>query len=55
MLHRVHGEEIDRYLGLDPEKTPSIAMIPIGWPIGRYGRPPRRPIEESLHFDRFEE
>jgi nitroreductase len=54
MLHRVRGEEIDRYLGLDPEKTPSIALIPIGWPIGRYGRPPRRPIEESLHFDRFE-
>ena len=53
MLHRVHGEEIDRYLGLDPESTPSIALIPIGWPIGRYGQPPRRPIEESLHFDRF--
>ena len=54
MLHRVHGEEIDRYLGLDPEHTPSIALIPIGWPVGRYGRPPRRPVEESLHFDRFE-
>lgn len=54
MLHRVHGEQIDRYLGLDPDKTPSIALIPIGWPIGRYGRPPRRPIEESLHFDRFD-
>ena len=55
MLHRVHGEQIDRYLGLDPEKTPSIALIPIGWPIGRYGQPPRRPVEESLYFDRFEE
>ena len=54
MLHRVHGDEIDRYLGLDPEQTPSIALIPIGWPIGRYGRPPRRPIEEALHFDRLE-
>ena len=55
MLHRVHGDEIDRYLGLDPEKTPTIALIPIGWPLGRYGQPPRRPIEESLHFERFEE
>ena len=53
MLHRVHGEEIDRYLGLDPEKTPSIALVPIGWPLGRYGRPPRRPVDEALHWERF--
>ena len=52
-LHRVHGEEIDRYLGLDPEKTPTVALIPIGWPIGRYGRPPRRPVDESLHWERY--
>ena len=54
MLHLVHGEEIDRYLGLDHEKTPTAALIPIGWPLGRYGQPPRRPVDESLHFDRFE-
>ena len=53
-LHRVFGDEIDRYLGLDPEKTPSVAMIPIGWPLGRYGRPPRRPVDESLFFERVE-
>jgi len=53
MLHLRHREEIDRFLGLDPVETPTVAMIPIGWPLGRYGRPPRRPIEESLHFDRF--
>ena len=55
MLHQVHGEEIDRYLGLDHEETPTAALIPIGWPIGRYGQPPRRPVDECLHFDRFEE
>ena len=43
--HRAHGEAIDRYLGLDPEKTPSIALIPIGWPKGRFGRPTRRSID----------
>ena len=32
-------------LGLDPEKTPSIALIPIGWPKGRFGRPTRRCID----------
>jgi len=53
-LHRTRGEEIDRYLGL-PEDRPSCALIPIGWPIGRYGRPPRRPVDECLHFEAFEE
>src|SRR6185295_13361419 len=35
-VHRVYGKEIDEYLGL-PEKLPSSALIPIGWPQGRYG------------------
>ena len=30
--HRGHGEAIDQLIGLDPIKTPSIALIPIGWP-----------------------
>src|SRR5688572_22918450 len=41
-VHRVFGREIDDYLGL-PEEIPSCALIPIGWPKGRYGRPDRRP------------
>jgi hypothetical protein len=28
-------------------------MLPIGWPVGRYGRPKRRSIDECLFFDRF--
>jgi nitroreductase len=51
-IHRTHGEEIDAYLGLDP-KTPSCALIPIGWPRGNFGRPPRDPIDTKLHFERF--
>ena len=50
-LHCMRSAEIDPYLGLDPEKTPSVAMIPMGWPLGKYGKPPRRPVEESLHFE----
>ena len=49
--HRGHGEEIDRLLGLDPEKTPSIALIPIGWPKGRYGTPTRRGIDTCFFVD----
>lgn len=53
-LHRAHGDEIDAFLGL-PKERPTCALIPIGWPIGRYGRPPRRPVDECLHWERFAE
>jgi nitroreductase len=52
-VHRVFGKEIDEYLGL-PDKLPSSALIPIGWPAGRYGRPDRKPVDERLFVDRFD-
>ena len=51
--HRAHGEEIDRLIGLDPEKTPSIAMLPIGWPKGKYGKPTRRSIDTCFFVDEY--
>lgn len=51
-VHRAYGEEIDRMLGL-PEKCPTSALLPIGWPRGRFGRPPRRPVDECLHWERY--
>lgn len=53
-LHRGFGDECDRWLGL-PEGCPTCAMLPIGWPRGRYGRPPRRPVEECLFWERYED
>ena len=52
-VHRAFGDEIDAYLGL-PKDRPTCALLPIGWPIGRYGRPPRRPVDECIYFERFE-
>ncbi|MDG1207236.1 MAG: nitroreductase family protein [Pseudomonadales bacterium] len=52
--HRAHGEEIDRYIGLS-EKTPSCALIPIGWPKGKYGTPTRRSIDEAFFVDQIPE
>ena len=51
-LHIAFHAEIDAYLGLPPEQ-PSCAMLPIGWPLGKYGRPPRRSVDECLHWERF--
>ncbi len=52
-VHRAFGDEIDAYLGLSPE-TPSCALLPLGWPVGRYGRPPRRSVDECLFWERYD-
>jgi nitroreductase len=51
-VHRAFGAEIDAFLGL-PREQPTCALLPIGWPLGRYGRPPRRSVDECLHWERF--
>ena len=53
LLHRRMAEEVDPRLGLTAD-TPSCAMIPIGWPLGRYGRPPRRSVDEVLFFNKVD-
>ena len=53
-LHLAYGDEIDAFLGLPPDR-PSCALVPMGWPAIPYKRPLRRPIEECLFFDRYEE
>jgi nitroreductase len=52
-IHTTFGEECDRWLGL-PEGCPSCALLPIGWPAIPYRRPVRRPIDESLSWERFD-
>ena len=49
-VHLADGPEIDAYLGLS-EHTPTCALLPIGWPEGRHGRPPRSSVDEKLFFE----
>jgi nitroreductase len=51
--HRAFADELDPMLGLT-EDTPSMALLPIGWPLGKYGRPPRRPVDDCFFVDRVE-
>jgi hypothetical protein len=37
-----------------PEKIPSAVMIPIGWPLGKHGRPPRKSVDTKLFWDEFD-
>ena len=41
-----------RALGLPWGVTP-CAVIPLGWPLGKYGPTTRRPVAEVVHYDRF--
>jgi nitroreductase len=52
-LHTSFRDELDPWLGLPPE-IPTCALIPIGWPIGKYGTPPRESIDEKLHWERYD-
>jgi nitroreductase len=52
-LHRAFGKECDQMLEL-PENIPSAVMLPIGWPLGKHGVPPREPVDGKLFFNAFD-
>jgi nitroreductase len=41
-----------RALGL-PWSVAPVCVVPLGWPIGRYGPTTRRPVEEVVSLDRY--
>ncbi|HXJ32701.1 MAG TPA: nitroreductase family protein [Candidatus Eisenbacteria bacterium] len=41
-----------RALGLPWSVTP-CAVVPLGWPLGKYGPTTRRPVGEVVHLDRY--
>jgi nitroreductase len=41
-----------RTLGLPSNVTP-IAVVPLGWPQGKYGPTTRKPVREVVHLDRY--
>jgi nitroreductase len=41
-----------RILGL-PLTVEPCCIVPLGWPVGRYGTKPRRPVDEVIHHERY--
>jgi nitroreductase len=50
-----HEEEVSALLGL-PEGAITMGLVPLGYPErGRWAQPPRRPVDEVVHWGRWDE
>jgi nitroreductase len=51
-LHLLYERGIKERLGI-PAEIETVAMIPIGWPVGRFGPVRRAPVETVTYWDRW--
>jgi nitroreductase len=49
-LHLMHEAEIKQELGIPPE-VEAVALIPIGYPVGRFGPVTRAPVQQVTYWD----
>lgn len=50
--HLLAEGEIKEVLGI-PRRVHTFALIPIGWPVGKFGPVRRRPVDQMIHRDRW--
>ena len=53
-VHRLNEAEVKTVLDI-PDDVHTWAMIPVGYPLGRWGEAKRRPIEETTYWDTYGE
>ncbi|MBI3827122.1 MAG: nitroreductase family protein [Candidatus Rokubacteria bacterium] len=51
-IHRFRDREIKTLLGI-PDNVETAALIPLGYPLGKFGRAPRKPLAEVAYLDRW--
>lgn len=49
-VHRLREDEVRQVLGI-PDDVSTWAMIPVGYPLGRWGEAKRRPVQEVTYWD----
>jgi nitroreductase len=49
-IHKYRDPQVKELLGI-PAEVETAALIPLGYPLGKFGRPPRRPLAEVAHAD----
>ena len=53
-VHRLKEDDVRAVLGM-PDDVQTWAMIPVGYPTGRWGEAARRPVEEITYWDGWRE
>jgi nitroreductase len=51
-IHRFRDAQVKELIRI-PADVETAALIPLGYPLGRFGRPPRRPLREVAFADRW--
>ena len=51
-IHRFRDAQVKELLGIPPT-VETAALIPLGYPLGKFGRPPRRSLREVAFADRW--
>ncbi len=51
-LHKLHEAEVKELLGV-PEGVDTMALIPLGWPKGKFGEPVRMPVEKVVYWEQW--
>lgn len=51
-IHRFRDAQLKALLGI-PAGVETAALIPFGYPLGKFGRPPRRPVGDVTFADRW--
>jgi nitroreductase len=49
-LHRQNEGAVRELLGI-PENAHTAALIPVGWPVGRFGAGPRLPVDAVTYWE----
>ncbi|HEU4759833.1 MAG TPA: nitroreductase family protein [Dehalococcoidia bacterium] len=51
-VHRSHEAEVKQLLGI-PDGIDTLALIPLGWPRGKFGAGERLPVEKVTYWDKW--
>jgi nitroreductase len=49
-LHRAHEDDVRKLLGI-PDGVETMALIPMGWPMGKFGGGARLPVDKVTYWD----
>ena len=51
-LHKLHEDDVKQLLGI-PDDVETMALIPLGVPLGKFGTPERLPVEKVVYWDEW--